>query len=76
MVEEGSFKLRDNVYKAKKNAEVSEGVGKETEMLVLGEGGVQQLSNEDLAILDTIYMKELQYGKNSSELSKMRVEVG
>jgi len=65
-----------NVYKAKKNAEVSEGVGKETEMLVLGEGGVQQLSSDDLVILDKIYMEELQYGKNSSELSKMGVEVG
>ena len=65
-----------NVYKAKKNAEVSEGVGKETEMLVLGEGGVQQLSSDDLVILDKIYMEELQYGKNSSELSKMSVEVG
>ena len=43
------------MFKAKKNAEASEGVGKETELLVLTEDGIQQLSNDDLSVLTTIY---------------------
>lgn len=64
-----------SVYKAKKNAEVSEGVGKETELLVLNEDGVSKLSNEDISILDKIYKEELDYGKNHRELSNINVGV-
>ena len=60
-----------NVYKAKRNAEVSGGVGKETDLLVLGCDGVQQLSDDGIGILNKIYMAELQYGKNNSELDKI-----
>lgn len=60
-----------NVYKAKRNAEVSGGVGKETDLLVLGDDGVQQLSDDDIDILNKIYMAELQYGKNNNELDKI-----
>lgn len=60
-----------NVYKAKRNAEVSGGVGKETDLLVLGGDGVQQLSDDSIGILNKIYTDELQYGKNNSELDKI-----
>ena len=40
-----------NVYKAKRNAEVMEGVGKETEVLILREGGLEKLSSEILLSL-------------------------
>lgn len=65
-----------NVYKAKRNAEVSEGVGRETEMLVLNADGVQQLSDDDLTILNKIYVQELQYGKDNTELNKISVNGG
>jgi hypothetical protein len=65
-----------NVYKAKRNAEVSEGVGRETEMLVLNAGGVQQLSDDDITILNRIYVQELQYGKDNIELNKISVNGG
>ena len=62
-----------NVYKAKKNAEVSEGVGKETELLVLKENCVKKLSNDDISRLDKIYKEELEYGKNHNELSNINI---
>ncbi len=62
-----------SVYKAKKNAEVSEGVGKETELLVLNEDGVNKLSNDDISILDKIYKEELEYGKTHRELSNINI---
>ncbi len=62
-----------SVYKAKKNAEVSEGVGKETELLVLNEDGVKKLSNDDMSRLDKIYKEELEYGKNHKELSNINI---
>lgn len=60
-----------NVYKAKKNAEVSGGVGKETELLILNEDGIKKLSNDNINRLDKIYKEELEYGKNHIELSNM-----
>ncbi len=62
-----------NVFKAKKNAEVSEGVGKETELLILKEDGIHQLSSDDLSILLNIYMEELQYGKNDERLNEIKI---
>lgn len=64
-----------NVFKAKKNAEAGGGVGKETEILVLTEDGIQELSDGDLGVLTKIYMEELQYGKNDKRLSEIKVEV-
>lgn len=60
-----------SVYKAKKNAEVIAGVGKETELMVLNEEGVKKLSTEDMGILDRIYKEELGYGRNHSELNNI-----
>ncbi len=62
-----------NVYKAKRNAEVLEGVGKETDLFVLGhEKGCQNL-NEYLALLKGIYDSELSEGKLNPELSKIKI---
>lgn len=62
-----------NVYKAKRNAEVSSGVGKETDMMVLTENGYFYLSQDDLKNLSGIYKEELQLGKNSGELNKLGI---
>lgn len=59
-----------NVYKAKKNAEVSNGVGKETELAVLGDE-LNPLSKEDLLILQKIYEDELKYGKGHNDLKNL-----
>lgn len=60
-----------NVYKAKRNAEISEGVGKETELMILSIGGVNNLSEKELAILNDIYNLELKYGKTNSLLKNI-----
>lgn len=65
-----------SVYKAKKNAEVIAGVGKETELLVLNEEGVKKLSTEDMGILDKIYKEELGYGRNHNELNNITIGGG
>lgn len=62
-----------NVFKAKKNAEVSEGVGKETELLILMEEGIYKLSNDDLNVLANIYKEELQYGNNDERLNSIKI---
>ncbi len=62
-----------NVYKAKRNAEVSSGVGKETDMMVLTENGCFYSSQDDLKTLSGIYKEELQLGKNSGELNKLGI---
>jgi hypothetical protein len=62
-----------NVYKAKRNAEVLEGVGKETELLVLSETGVTPLKNEHIKILEEIYQDELKYGKNHKNLNSIKL---
>jgi hypothetical protein len=59
-----------NVYKAKKNAEVSNGVGKETEIAVLGES-VKPLSEEDISTLQNIYEYELKCGKEHDDLKEL-----
>ncbi len=45
-------------------------------MLVLNAGGVQQLSDDDITILNRIYVQELQYGKDNIELNKISVNGG
>jgi|TARA_Y100000310_G_scaffold83483_1_gene80156 hypothetical protein len=62
-----------NVYKAKRNAEVLEGVGKETELLILSLSGCNKLNEKDLNILETIYHEELNFGKNHQDLSKINL---
>lgn len=53
-----------NVFKAKRNAEVAEGVGQLTDMIIIGEGKVIELNKEKIKILRQVYDKELKFGKN------------
>ena len=62
-----------NVYKAKKNAEAMQGVGKETDIGYLNEKGIQMLNNEDIKILDQIYNQELIYGKTHEKLNELNI---
>lgn len=58
-----------NVFKAKKNAEVSEGVGRWTDMLILSEDSQTVLSDEDLRKLSGVYEEELEFGKHHKALN-------
>lgn len=60
-----------NVYKAKRNAEVMQGVGKETDIGYLNEDGITMLNEKSINILDEIYCTELNYGKEHTELNKL-----
>jgi len=60
-----------NVYKAKRNAEVSIGVGKETDILVLTKKGVVEINKDLMDQLSKIYEKELKYGKTNEKLFEM-----
>jgi len=62
-----------NVYKAKRNAEVSSGVGVETDILIFSEKGCVELTKEDIEILKGIYNKELDLGRNSEDLNKLSI---
>lgn len=53
-----------NVYKSKRNAEVSRGVGKETEVLICSENKIIKMGTDDLEKLDKVYEKELHFGQN------------
>lgn len=70
--EEGLFSSVYNVYKAKKNAEVLQGVGKETDLLILDkERGCIKIFDKDLNILNDIYKNELKYGKENPKLKEL-----
>lgn len=60
-----------NVYKAKKNSEVSQGVGKETDLLVLFQEGAVSIESKDLERVNNIYEKELKYGKQHDDLKQI-----
>lgn len=62
-----------NVYKAKANAEVMQGVGKETELLVLSKNGCQKINEDGMKALKSIYESELKFGKSHSELRKIKL---
>lgn len=53
-----------NVYKSKRNAEVSIGVGKETEILICSEDKLVKIESEDLDKLKEVYERELVFGQN------------
>lgn len=56
-----------DVYKAKRNAEVSEGVGRNTDLVILRKGiGCTKLTKEDIKILDSIYEEELELGEHTT----------
>lgn len=59
-----------NVYKAKRNAEVSSGVGKKTDIMILSQSGVRTMHTEGLQILAKIYEEELDYGKRHAKLNE------
>lgn len=62
-----------NVFKAKRNAEVCSGVGMDTDILLLMDTGCFEVSKEDITILDGVYHKELEVGKSSEDLNKLKV---
>ena len=57
-----------NVYKAKRNAEVSTGVGKETDVMILTRSGVEELNSDKIGVLAKIYDDELKFGKTHKNL--------
>jgi len=60
-----------NVYKAKRNAEVAAGVGKETDMMILRESGLEKIDEDRVKILANIYEEELNYGKSNEKLKNV-----
>ncbi len=62
-----------NVYKAKRNAEVMPGVGKEMDLLILTKKGIIKLGNEKIKILQDIYQKELEFGKTNQKLKDLKI---
>jgi len=62
-----------NVYKAKKNAEVKQGVGRETEIGYLNHKTMKILDEKNINILDNIYNLELEYGKTHSNLENLNI---
>ena len=62
-----------NVFKAKRNVEVMQGVGKETDIGYLNENGITLLDDESIGILDEIYNVELNYGKNHKKLNDLNI---
>jgi len=57
-----------NVYKAKRNAEVSIGVGKETDMLILTKKDILEIGEVHIETLKKIYDDELCSGKTNPKL--------
>jgi hypothetical protein len=60
-----------NVYKAKRNAEISVGVGKETDMMVLSKAGVVEIGEGKIEVLQQIYDGEFSYGKTHEKLNEV-----
>jgi len=63
-----------NVYRAKKNAEVTQGVGKETEMGFLNKNKILILNKESLNILENIYKYESICWKEHKDLEKLKFD--
>lgn len=63
-----------NVYKAKRNAEVLIGVGKETDLLVLRKGSCNKVNDETMGILDAIYQEEQKLGKKHETLINLKID--
>jgi hypothetical protein len=64
-----------NVYKAKRNAEVAIGVGKETDLFVLTQSKLYKIDQQIMQMLSGIYEKELQLGKTDENLKKALKEL-
>jgi hypothetical protein len=66
-----------DVYKAKKNAEVARGVGRETELVILTkDSGCKLLKKESYNIMKDIYEKEVKLGRNHKFLASLRFDEG
>ena len=63
-----------NVYRAKKNAEVTQGVGKETEMGFLNKNKIIILNKQSLNILENIYKYDSICWKEHKDLEKLKFE--
>lgn len=63
-----------NVYKAKRNAEVLEGVGVETELLILSKHDCFKINETQMKILDNIYKTELEFGKRHKDLNSINIK--
>lgn len=60
-----------SVFKAKRNAEVMQGVGSDTDLLVLHDAGIKKISVEEIEMLDKIHKEEIRYGKKQESLLKL-----
>ena len=56
------------MYKAKRNAEVATGVGKETDIMVLSKAGSKRIGSEQVTALSEVYDSELSFGKTNPKL--------
>ena len=50
------------------------GVGRETDILVLDDNGIKQISNEHINLLKEIYNDELDYGKKNKKYGSCDLE--
>ena len=50
---------------------MKQGVGKETELKILSDGYINSLSKEKMEILNNVYQKELEYGKNQQVIKDL-----
>lgn len=62
-----------NVYKAKKSAEVMEGVGKDTDLLVLMDDKAVKISSLNMSILDSVYEQEINFVKTQKDLERIDI---
>lgn len=62
-----------NVFKAKRNAEVSSGVGKETDFIIQTKKSIKSVKKEDMERLSKIYDEELEYGKKHKYLDELAI---
>ena len=58
---------------AKKNAEVMQSVGKETDIGYLNEKGITLLAEENIEILNEIYNIELNCGREHKKLNDLNI---
>lgn len=65
-----------NVHKAKKNAEVLQGVGKETDLFVLSHTKSCQNLNKYLPLLNEVYDSDLLQGKLNPKLAEIKIVGG
>jgi hypothetical protein len=64
-----------NVYKAKRNAEVSIGVGKETDIMILTQKNIIEINEEKEKVLSEVYNEELKFGKINKKVNEMLKDI-